>query len=308
MPDQATALVGEEKRNESAGVAVVDVGVSGRVHDDDAVWVEQQRIALGDDRQVEAVAEGEEGGAVAEGVGPLLVGQAEDLGHARTGFEIPVAFGLDPGAGPERTLLAVRAAVVAPRDERRFLAGDPLEPRDDPGRFAEAGGVFGRADEDEVVDHHVAAEGAITLVDEALLGGSVVDEEHVGVAATAQFQRLAGADSHDADIETGPLLEGGQEDVEKAAVAGAGRGRQRDRPGGLVARAAGRKDDHRGEQQAEQGSGLWLVHQIISPRTKAAARGLRGLSRKSAVGASSASSPPRRRATRSATRRSWKRL
>ena len=79
-----------------------------------------------------------------------------------------------------------------------------------------------RADEDEIVVHHVLAVAAVAFGDELVLGGAVVHEQHVGVAAAADVQRLTGADGDDADLDPGRLLEFRQNPAEQAGLLGGG--------------------------------------------------------------------------------------
>ena len=65
------------------------------------------------------------------------------------------------------------------------------------------GRVVARADQDEVVVHDVVALDAVTLGDEGLLGGTVMDQQDVGVAVAGQAQGLAGADRDDPDRDAG---------------------------------------------------------------------------------------------------------
>ncbi len=114
------------------------------------------------------------------------------------------------------------SALVAARDEGLAAGGDRLQ------RIERAAGgayfrrIVLRADEDEIVVHHVLAVAAVAFGDELVLGGAVVHEQHVGVAAAADVQRLAGADSDDADLDRGRLLELGQNPAEQAGLLGGG--------------------------------------------------------------------------------------
>ena len=56
-----------------------------------------------------------------------------------------------------------------------------------------AGRIRRRADDDEVVVHHVEARLAVALCDQTLLGLAVVDEQNVDVAVAGQAERPAGS-------------------------------------------------------------------------------------------------------------------
>ena len=64
-----------------------------------------------------------------------------------------------------------------------------------------------RPDQDEVVVHHVEALHAVALGEEFLLERLGVHEHHVGVAAPADVERLAGAERDHAHLDAGLLLE-----------------------------------------------------------------------------------------------------
>jgi hypothetical protein len=79
---------------------------------------------------------------------------------------------------------------------------------------------------------------------ERLLGALVMHEHDVGVAATADVERLPGAEPYDPDSNAGPLREAGEEMAEEARLLR--RGGRGNRDGALLGRAmedAGRKGD-----------------------------------------------------------------
>jgi len=111
-----------------------------------------------------------------------------------------------------------------------------LSPRENEGRFcgfdaAQAfedvlAGCFGRvglgADDDEIVVHDFLALDAEALGDEFFLGGLVMDEDHIGIAAPRQIERLAGAQGDDAHLDAVGLFENRQHVAEEAGLLGRG--------------------------------------------------------------------------------------
>ncbi len=81
-----------------------------------------------------------------------------------------------------------------------------------------------RPDQDEVVVHHRIALHAEAVGDEFLLLRPRVHEHHVGVAAPAGVERLAGALRDHAHVDAGLLLEQRQDVAEQAGVLGRGGG------------------------------------------------------------------------------------
>jgi hypothetical protein len=133
----------------------------------------------------------------------------------------------------------------------------------DRGRFADARRILGRADEDEVVEHHGPTLDAGAGGHERRFRGRRMDQEHVGLAALAQLQRGSGADGDRFDPAAGGSFEEGQQLVEEAGVLGAGRGGEED--GGAFAfggrgrlaayrRSGGREQERdRGKERAQEG-------------------------------------------------------
>ena len=74
------------------------------------------------------------------------------------------------------------AAVVAARNENRPRAGDPGERQAGFAQAADARRVALGADDDEVVEHDVAAGEAVPGGDEGALGGPVVGQKNINIA------------------------------------------------------------------------------------------------------------------------------
>src|SRR6516225_6876589 len=66
---------------------------------------------------------------------------------------------------------------------------------------ANVGQITLRADNDEVVKHHVATIDAKTLGHKLILAGTIVYEQRIGVAAFAPGECLTGSDRDDMDAE-----------------------------------------------------------------------------------------------------------
>src|SRR5262249_1731540 len=123
-------------------------------------------------------------------------------------------------------LLGVGAGLVAARGEGRLALGDLSEGVRGGGQVADGGRVGLGADDYEVVVHHVQPVDTIAGGHKLVFLGAGVHEHHVGVAAGAQGQRLAGADGD--HIHAGAVLRAkvGQDGVEQAGVGRAGGGGQ----------------------------------------------------------------------------------
>jgi hypothetical protein len=137
-------------------------------------------------------------------------------------YQGPFLVEVDAGGLPVAQLGGVGAALVAARDEGRLGRFD---------RFAQAfedvlAGRLGRvglgADDDEVVVHDFLALDAEALGDELLLGGLVMHEDDVGIAAARHVERLAGAQGDHAHLDAAGLLEGRQQVAEEAGLLGRG--------------------------------------------------------------------------------------
>ena len=90
------------------------------------------------------------------------------------------------------------------------------------GHALDAGRVARRADDHEVVVHHVLAARAEAVVHELVLARPCVHQHHVGVAVLAQLERLAGADCHIVGIDPKLLLKVRQDHVQQPRVRRAG--------------------------------------------------------------------------------------
>src|SRR5262249_24968792 len=175
--------------------------------------------------------------------------------HAGAGLAIPAArdrLHIDAGLGPEALFRLVGAAVVAARGEGRARRGNRLEGGDDVAAAADMGGIALRPDEDEVVVHDLAPPGAPAFGDEGQFRRLVMDEEHIGIAALADLQRLAGADGDDAYLDPALRGEGGEDRAEDAGILG--RCRRGDDDEGLLlgARDAGRQREQGDEEEARE--------------------------------------------------------
>src|SRR5207237_5111263 len=107
--------------------------------------------------------------AMAENVGPPVVGDAERLAHPLTGLDVPGAPGLDPRLLPQALLEDVRAGPVAAGDEARLRLRDPLERLDRLRHALDPRRIVFRPDDDEVVVQDEATVQHLALVDVATL-------------------------------------------------------------------------------------------------------------------------------------------
>src|SRR5690606_25377725 len=126
-----------------------------------------------------------------------------------------------------------------------------------------------------------------------------VDEHHVGVAAAAGVERLAGALGDHAHVDAGLLFEDRQEVLEEPRLLGGGGGGHRDE---LVLR------QHRGgaKQQADQNARRHAHGN--SPLRNASASGEAGFEKNRSTGLRSAIRPWWMKSTSSPRRRAWPRL
>src|ERR1700733_6065496 len=116
--------------------------------------------------------------------------------------------------------------------------------------------IGGRADNDEIVVHNVAAIDAVAVGDEFVLARTVVDQERIGVAVLADHQRLAGADRNDVDAHAGRGLEDRKDIAEQPGVLGR-RGRtQRNEP--LV----GLRGADNGDRDKQGGNSDHEIHRL----------------------------------------------
>ena len=93
-----------------------------------------------------------------------------------------------------------------------------LQRRDDVLAALDAGRIALRPDQDEVVVHHRIALHAEAFGDEFLLLRLGVHEHHVGIAAPAGVERLAGALRDDLHVDAGLGLEQRQDVAEQAGI------------------------------------------------------------------------------------------
>jgi len=98
----------------------------------------------------------------------------------------------------------------------------------DRGSTSNLTGVIGGTDQHEIVHHHWHSFQAEPVSHERFLGGGGVDEQHVSIATTPEFEGLTTANSDDLDLDPGFLLEERDQHVQQTAVLGAGGGRQSD--------------------------------------------------------------------------------
>ena len=172
---------------------------------------------------------------------------------------------VDAGGLPERELGGVRAGLVAARDERRALALIVFSAGDDV-LALDAGRIALRPDQDEVVVHHRIALHAEAVGDELLLLRLGVHEHHVGVAAPAGVERLAGALRHHLHVDAGLGLEQRQDVAEQAGVLGRG-GRGDDDRFVLRERGRGEQRERRRPMTKCDGVSAWRVPPFLSCQT-----------------------------------------
>lgn len=291
-----------------------------RADEHDAVLVEKPRIALDEDAQVLAVAEAEPGAAIGQDVGLLRGGGVQRRAHALADLAVPLPaprHGVHAGLPPQAQLRRMRAAAVAAADEGRARRGDAPQRLAGVADAGDARRVGVRADDDEVVEHHVPPRAAEALRDEALLRRAVVHEDQVRIAAPPDIERLAGAERHHARGDAGRPGEGRQDVTEEAGLLRAGGGGDGDAP---LLRRRGRRQRQEdgsgegcGDKPSPQGRGhrmpsrsglrVGLAHHRRSPRRKAAASGVAGVAKKRAAGACSSTRPRWRNTTSPARRR-----
>ena len=111
----------------------------------------------------------------------------------------------------------MRAGTVAARNECRAALGYALQPSEN-AAAPRAGGIGGRADEDEVVVHHVETLHAEPVRDEFFLLRLGMGEQHIGVAAPRRVDGLARALRDDARRDAGLRCEQRQEMAEEAGI------------------------------------------------------------------------------------------
>src|SRR6516225_10446215 len=92
---------------------------------------------------------------------------------------------------------------------------------------ANVGRVTLRADNDEIVKHHVATIDAKTLGDELILADAIVYEQRIGLPAFAPGERLTGSDRDDMDAQARYRFEDRKEVAEQAGILSGGSGAER---------------------------------------------------------------------------------
>jgi len=80
--DNFLTLGRSQPADEEHGIEVVDVRVPFRVCCDYVIGIEQSRIPLYENREVELLAKGQKGSAVGKGVSPLLVRDDKHRAHS----------------------------------------------------------------------------------------------------------------------------------------------------------------------------------------------------------------------------------
>ena len=166
-----------------------------------------------------------------------------------------------------------------------------------------------RPDHDEVVVHDLAAVDAEALGEEFLLGGLVVHEHDIGIAAARGVEGLAGAERHDAHVDPGLRLEDRQDVAEQAGLLG--RGRRGDDDELVLRHGRQRQQCDSAGQQAQGESTVHefssVFHSKSSPRRYAAAFSVFGAVKNASAGVCSSTCPRCMKITSSARRRAWPR-
>src|SRR5215211_2901192 len=122
------------------------------------------------------------------------------------------------------------AAVIAARCESAFSLSDALKRLRGLSKAPDAGRVVLGADEDEVVEHHIATVEPVALGDELVLVRSVMNEKRIRIASHSNLESLPGANSHDPHVDPGLLPEERNDVAEQARLLSGGRGSEGDEP------------------------------------------------------------------------------
>ena len=141
-------------------------------------------------------------------------------------YHVMSLVGVIARAGPDAQLLGVGARLVAAADEDGLGVHDRLEGVLGRRHAGDLGRVILRADDDEVVVHHVEALLGVAVGHELVLGGAGVDQQHVGVALAPISMAWPVPTATTSTLHVVGLLEDGQDGVEQAGVGGAGGGGQ----------------------------------------------------------------------------------
>src|SRR5215212_9038141 len=187
----------------------------------DAVLIEQPLVALDRDGELAAILERQPGAPVSQYIGVRRRRRVERGTHALPDRLVPVVLSLldvDASHLPEGELGDMRAAAIAPGDERRGLVLDRLERRDDVVAALDAGRIALWADQDEVVVHDRKALHAEAFRQEFFLRRLGMHEHHIGVAAARGVERLAGTLGDDFHVDAGLLFEDRQQIPEQAGI------------------------------------------------------------------------------------------
>jgi hypothetical protein len=110
---------------------------------------------------------------------------------------------LDASRFPQTKLRTISAAVVAPAGKRSLGGGDLYQSFSRAFEPANTSRIGIRTNDDEIVVHDSAPVNAITISNKLVLPDAIMDQQSVGVAASAHGKRLAGSDSDDMNSNTG---------------------------------------------------------------------------------------------------------
>src|SRR3972149_4492420 len=167
--DQGPPFFRNQEAAEGACPGVVRLGTFRGVDLHDTVEVEKHRVPLQKDLEPERLLEVQEGGAVSEGIGLFLAGDAERRPHPLACLHVPNPCGAETRGLPERLLPLVGAGVVPAGYKGYLRLGDlsegscrALGPRH-PRR------VLGRPDDNKVVVHELSPVDEIALLPERRL-------------------------------------------------------------------------------------------------------------------------------------------
>src|SRR5574337_389904 len=162
---------GHDPVDELQAQLLLHVGELGRIHQDDAVLVEEALVPFHQDGEVSPVLEGQPGAPVGQDVGAEGGGGVAGWAHAGAGVLVPGALGLvdvDAGRFPIAQFGGVGAALVAAGDEGRLGGFQLLEGVQDALVALRLGRVILGAHQNEVVVHHFLAFDAIAVGHEFL--------------------------------------------------------------------------------------------------------------------------------------------
>ena len=278
----------------------------GRIDQHDAVLVEQLLIAFDHDHQIAAIPERQPGATVSERVSIHGRGRVQRRSHTGSGFAIPGAIAglrVDAGGFPQAQFCGMRTAFVAARCKWRSRNRDFLVSVDDVLATGDFCGICLRADQYEIVVHHLETLHAETIGHKFLFGHLVMHEHHVGVAATAHVQCLPCSQRHNAHLSAGFFLEYRQQVFEQSRLFGGCSGCHGDewllRPG--------QGNQQQSRQRQRQHCSADYCHGI-SPLMKDAASADAGSLKNRSMGVCSISRPLLKNRISSPSRRAWPRL